>query len=76
MDLENFGGASTLLCIDFLKLWGGQCPPGPPVPAALIGIPIFRNLASSLRGVEPPYTRELELQTSWNKGGILWLVLS
>ena len=30
MDLENFGGASTLLCIDFLKLWGGQCPPGPP----------------------------------------------
>ena len=30
MDLENFGGASTLLCIDFLKLWGGQRPPGPP----------------------------------------------
>ena len=28
-------GASTLLCFDFLKLWGGQCPPGPPVPAAL-----------------------------------------
>ena len=30
MNLENFGGASTLLGIDFLKLWGGQCPPGPP----------------------------------------------
>ena len=30
MDLENFGGASTLLCIDFLKLWGGQWPPWPP----------------------------------------------
>ena len=31
MDLENFGGASTLLCIDFLKLWGGQWPPWPTV---------------------------------------------
>ena len=30
MDLENSGGANTLLCIDFLKLWEGQCPPGPP----------------------------------------------
>ena len=30
MDLVNFGGASTLLCIDFLKLWGGQWPPWPP----------------------------------------------
>ena len=30
MDLENFGGANTLLCIDFLKLWGGQWPSWPP----------------------------------------------
>ena len=37
MDLENFGGASTLLCIDFLKLLGGASAPlAPPVPVALI----------------------------------------
>ena len=30
MDLENFEGASTLLCIDFLKIWGASGPPGPP----------------------------------------------
>ena len=30
MDLESFEGANTLLCIDFLKLWGGQWPPWPP----------------------------------------------
>jgi len=30
MDLENFGGASALLCIDFPRLWGGQWPPWPP----------------------------------------------
>ena len=39
MDLENFEGAITLLCIEFLKLWGGPVAPlAPPVPAALLSI--------------------------------------
>ena len=36
MDLENFGGTSTLLCIDFLKLWGASDPLAPQVPAGFL----------------------------------------
>ena len=34
------------------------------------GYPL-RDFASRPRGVEPPSTRQLELQPAWDKGGIL-----
>jgi len=49
--------------------WFGCAGPGS--KDSVMGIPFFRA-----RGVEPPTTRQLELQTAWDKGRILWLVLS
>ena len=40
------------------------------------GLFLIWDITSSPRGVEPPSTKQLELQTSWDKGGILQPVLS
>ena len=49
-------GASTLLCIDFLKLWGGASAPlAPPVPAALHCV----HILSPTRGVR--YAKEVSV---------------
>ena len=39
---------------------------------SVMGIPFFSDLAFIPRGVESPSTRQLELRSDKDKGGILW----
>ena len=70
---KSFEGVNTLSEPLFM-IWLGFVGPGFTDP--VMGIPFFRDLASSPRQVEPPSSRQLEFQTAWDKGGILRSVLS
>ena len=42
---------------------------GPWILRSSDGSSLIWDITSSPRGVEPPFTRQLELQTAWDKGG-------
>ena len=49
---------------------------GPQILRYSDGSSLIWDITSSPSGVEPPSTKQLELQTAWDKGGILQPVLS